>query len=126
MALSRIWSAFIITAIIVASFKYFLSHDQQIFSRMVTGKADDPYDSIGYTFLGSPQKGGFSSREDFGKLLAPYGYSLKDSVQNSSVLITDNEASDSVKILKSINPSLSVFTYRSIQKKLVKKADGII
>jgi spore maturation protein SpmA len=42
MALSRIWSAFIIVAILVASIKCFFFGNTEIFSWMVTGKADDP------------------------------------------------------------------------------------
>jgi len=52
MALSRIWCAFIVIAISVASFKYFFFSDsQKIFSQMVVGKKTDtsytkPIDSI--------------------------------------------------------------------------------
>lgn len=42
MALSRIWSAFIIVAIVVASFKCFFLGQSEIFNWMVIGKADDP------------------------------------------------------------------------------------
>ena len=42
MALSRIWSAFIVIAIVVASFKCFVLGNSQIFSWMVIGKAGDP------------------------------------------------------------------------------------
>ena len=38
MALSRIWSAFFITSILVAAFKWIFSNDNTIFSRMVIGK----------------------------------------------------------------------------------------
>ncbi len=42
MALSRIWSAFIIIAMLVASFKFFAgSGEKQVFSSMVIGKAGD-------------------------------------------------------------------------------------
>lgn len=42
MALSRIWSAFIIIAILVAGFKFFaVDGDQQIFTQMVIGKNGD-------------------------------------------------------------------------------------
>ena len=42
MALSRIWSAFIIIAIVVAGFKFFaVDGDQQIFTQMVIGKNGD-------------------------------------------------------------------------------------
>jgi spore maturation protein SpmA/spore maturation protein SpmB len=126
MALSRIWSAFIITAILVAGFKWIFSHDNTIFSRMVIGKADDPYDSASYAMIGSPQKFGYPSADAFSKYLAGYGYTLKDSINNSSVLITDNLNADSVAIARKANPAIRVFTYRSIQSKLIKKADGII
>jgi spore maturation protein SpmA/spore maturation protein SpmB len=42
MALSRIWSAFIIVAIVVACFKCFFLGQSEIFNWMVTGKAGDP------------------------------------------------------------------------------------
>lgn len=42
MALSRIWSAFIIVSIAVAAFKCFFLGQTQIFSWMVIGKASDP------------------------------------------------------------------------------------
>jgi spore maturation protein SpmA/spore maturation protein SpmB len=42
MALSRIWSGFILVAIIVASIKCFFFGQSEIFNWMVIGKADDP------------------------------------------------------------------------------------
>jgi spore maturation protein SpmA/spore maturation protein SpmB len=42
MALSRIWAAFIIVAIAVASIKCFFLGNTEIFNWMVVGKADDP------------------------------------------------------------------------------------
>lgn len=42
MALSRIWSAFIIVAIVVAGIKCFFFGHSDIFNWMVIGKADDP------------------------------------------------------------------------------------
>jgi spore maturation protein SpmA len=41
MALSRIWSAFIIVAIIVAAAKFISGNEKQVFSAMVTGKKGD-------------------------------------------------------------------------------------
>jgi len=41
MALSRIWSAFIIIAIIVAAAKFISGNEKQVFSTMVTGKKGD-------------------------------------------------------------------------------------
>jgi spore maturation protein SpmA len=41
MALSRIWSAFIIVAILVAAVKFFSGSEKQVFTTMVTGKKGD-------------------------------------------------------------------------------------
>src|SRR5258708_6376010 len=41
MALSRIWSAFIIIAVLIASYKFFSGKEKTIFTSMVTGKAGD-------------------------------------------------------------------------------------
>jgi spore maturation protein SpmA/spore maturation protein SpmB len=46
MALSRIWSAFIIVAIVVASIKCIFSGQTAIFNWMVIGKADDPLNPL--------------------------------------------------------------------------------
>lgn len=47
MALSRIWSAFIIVAIVVACFKCFFLGQTDIFNWMVIGKASDPGNPLG-------------------------------------------------------------------------------
>ncbi|MDB5192273.1 MAG: spore maturation protein [Segetibacter sp.] len=126
MALSRIWSAFIIVAVLVAASKAFFFGDNQIFSQMVTGKADDAYDTVRYVMVGSPETSGISSREGFGKYLGSYGYVPADSAHPPAVVICENTISDSVTVLKGINPAIKVHTYRSIQSTLYKKADGII
>lgn len=125
MALSRIWSAFIIVAIAVALFRSLLG-DGQIFSRMVVGKADDPYDSVYYTTTGSPKSAGYTSEEAFTSFVGGYGYSRSDSAHRATVLVTDNPQSDSARMLVAANPALKVYSYRSIQNRLTKKADGII
>ena len=126
MALSRIWSAFIIVAVLVAASKAFFLGDNHIFSQMVTGKADDAYDTVRYAMVGSPQSSGIASKEVFSKYVGSYGYTPADSAHPPTVIITENEQADSVLMLQSLSPGIKVFTYRSIQSKLVKKADGII
>ncbi len=126
MALSRIWSAFIIIAVLVAASKAFFSGDTRIFSNMVVGKADDAYDTVRYVMVGSSQSSGITSREGFGKYLAGYAYVPADSAHPANAIISDNANNDSVALLRGINPTVQVFTYRSVQSKLVKKADGII
>src|SRR6266487_1653633 len=126
MALSRIWAAFIIIAVLVASYKWIFNNDQNIFSRMVVGRADDPYDTVYYATIGSPEKSGMVSAENFSKNLLSYGYKPKDSVHNATVLVTDDMNADSVSFYKNSNLNIKIYTYRSIQNKLSRKADGII
>lgn len=123
MALSRIWSAFIIIAIMVAAWRSFRG-DEQIFSRMVVGKASDPYDSVYYVPLGSPATLGLSS--SFPSLLQEYGYVRADSAHKATVLLTDRLDNDTINAVKAVNPGIKVFTYRTIQSRLERKTDGII
>lgn len=123
MALSRIWSAFIILAVLIAAFRM-AGGDETIFNRMVVGKASDPYDSVYFVGIGSPLNQNLSPRYiDF---LKEYGYTKTDSVQRASVLLTDHLTHDSVLLIKGIHPAIKIFTYKSIQTRLQRKADGII
>src|SRR5436853_3681731 len=101
MALSRIWAAFIITAVLVASYKWIFNNEQNIFSRMVVGKADDAYDSVSYMAIGSPEKFNYT-RKTFSDYIGGYGYKT-DSVNKATVLVTDNKNSDSTRILQALN-----------------------
>jgi spore maturation protein SpmA/spore maturation protein SpmB len=123
MALSRIWSAFIIIAIAVALFRMF-GGDEKIFSRMVVGKSDDTYETIYYSVSGSPTNAGYTSAEAFQSYLKNYGYVPADSANAPSVVIAENM--DSVTAIHSRLPAAQVYTYKSIQSKLTKNADGII
>ncbi|MEP7164185.1 MAG: nucleoside recognition domain-containing protein [Ferruginibacter sp.] len=123
MALSRIWSAFIIIAVLIASIKM-VSGDQKIFNRMVVGKSSEKYDSTYYFAVGSPLKQKLSPRYiDF---LKEYGYHRTDSAPQATVLLTDDLQHDSINIVKAVNPSIKVYTYTAVQKKLVRNVDGII
>ncbi|MDQ6812970.1 MAG: spore maturation protein, partial [Bacteroidota bacterium] len=126
MALSRIWSAFIIIAVIVASFKAAFFKDNQIFSQMVAGKADDALDTVRYVMLGRPSGAGITSKEGFGKYLSGYGYIAADSAHAASIVISDDANKDSITLLKAVNKNIVVISYKSLQSRLVKKADGII
>lgn len=126
MALSRIWSAFIIIAVSVASFKAVFFGDRNIFSQMVVGKSDDAFDTTRYTTLGNPSDAGFNSKDAFTKYLSGYGYVKADSVHPASILITDKVNNDSIEVVRKYSPGVVVYTFESIQSRLVKKADGII
>lgn len=123
MALSRIWSAFIIVAILVGAFKYFALGDKDIFSRMVTGKSDDAYETVYYKLIGEPDKKEAVTKKAFVDYVKDYGYIPADSVHAPVVVIASR---DSVSSIKAANSALKVFTYTSIKSKLIKKTDGVI
>jgi spore maturation protein SpmA/spore maturation protein SpmB len=122
MALSRIWAAFIIVSVFVACFKWIAWKDNDIFNRIVVGKADDTY---GYSVVGQPN-GVNMMRDSFAKKMSLLGLSLNDQVTNSKYLFTDDLFSDSTKILKTQCPSLIVMTYSQALTRIQKPVDGII
>lgn len=123
MALARIWSAFIIIAIIVALVRM-IGGDQKIFTRMVVGKSSDKYDSVYYYGIGSPLNQKLSPK--YREFLQEYGYYKTDSIRQAAVLLTDNPVHDSVNIVRALKPGITTYTYTSVQKTLVRKVDGII
>jgi spore maturation protein SpmA/spore maturation protein SpmB len=124
MALSRIWAAFIIIAITVAGYKCFFGGDNKIFTRMVTGKADDAYASIYYVAVG--ETGQASTREEFLANIGNYGYLPADSAHPANVIISNNATADSVQILKAAHAGAEVRSYEDIRSKLTKHVDGVI
>jgi spore maturation protein SpmA/spore maturation protein SpmB len=123
MALSRIWSAFIIVAIVVAGIRG-IGGDSNIFNRMVVGKSSDAYDTVYYYSIGSPVNQGMAA--NYYGLLKEYGYTKTNSIAQAKVLLSDNLSHDSVNIVKAVNPAISIHTYKSIQSKLEKRVDGIL
>src|SRR5829696_10507279 len=123
MALSRIWSAFIIIAVVVASFQWLVYGNNVIFNRMVVGKADDAYP---YVLTGYDRDTTKASRDAFISSIKPYGFAKQDSAKNFRFIITNNPASDTVKALKKIAPEATVYTYDYVKKIGSKPVDGII
>jgi len=124
MALSRIWSAFIIIAIFVAGYRCIVTDGQSdIFTRMVTGKSSDV---CTYTTVGSPAANGFATMDSFAKTIKPFAYKKSDKADEWNTIITDNPFSDSVLQLKKEYPALRVFTYTQVLNRQQKPVDGII
>ncbi|MBS1655819.1 MAG: spore maturation protein [Bacteroidetes bacterium] len=123
MALSRIWAAFIIVAVLVGSVRM-ATGDKSVFNRIVVGKSSDKYDTVYYYAIGQPSSLGLSDK--YADLIKEYGYYRTDSIGQATVVLTNNIAQDSVKLVQGINPSLDVYTFKSIQTKFSKKTDGII
>jgi len=126
MALSRIWSAFIIIAVLVAGYQWLGRGNEVIFNRMVVGKSDDSYPYI----LTGAYKGDTSvqAKDAFISQVKPFGFVRKDSagIKDARYIITDNPASDTVKALKKIIPDANVYTYEYALKVGMKPVDGII
>ncbi len=123
MVLSRIWSAFIIIAALVAGIRM-INGDEKIFTRMIVGKSSDKSDSIFYYTIGSPLNQNLSPK--YADLLKEYGYYKADTLPKATVLLTDNMAHDSVNLIKAAKSSIKTYTYVSVQKKFVRKVDGVI
>jgi len=122
MALSRIWAAFIITSILVACFKWIVWRDNDIFNRMVVGKADD---TNGFVMSGAATSAGISE-DSFIRKMNSVSLSLNNKTTNSKYLFVSDLFSDSAKILKHQNPSLITMTYSQALKRIQKPVDGII
>jgi len=125
MALSRIWSAFIIIAVLVAASRWIFSADEKIFNRMVSGKSDEAYDSVRYAIIGQPS-GDDASGERFARSISVYGFIPADSAHPATFLIADKMENDSVSLYRSAHPGIQVYTFNTILWKLVKRSDGII
>jgi spore maturation protein SpmA/spore maturation protein SpmB len=121
MALSKIWSAFIVIAIVLAGYKcLFVDGQGDIFSRMVAGKADDSYACYA---IGTPDG---ISVDSFFKKVAPFAYSRRPNAEECNTIVTDNVKADSVLLLKAKLPALKVFTYAQVLNRLQKPVDGVI
>lgn len=121
MTLTRIWAAFVMIAFLVGSIRM-MNGDEKIFMRMVTGKSTDKNDSTFYVVAGDPTRLGLST--SYPTFLADYGYYSTDQPSKASYLLTDQQThTDSISKLY---PHLQVYTFISIQTKLVKRVDGVI
>ncbi|MBN8783087.1 MAG: spore maturation protein [Terrimonas ferruginea] len=125
MALSRIWSAFIIVALSVALFRFAFNGSQDdIFGRMVTGSSKDEFR---FYAIGDPAKYGYPSLDSFARKVAPYSFKRQDAPDESTkFLLTDNLASDSVKILTDKFKALRAVEYSYVTGRLQKPVDGVI
>lgn len=123
MTLSRIWSGFVIVAILVAGIRM-IGGDGKIFTRMVVGKSSDKYDSVYFFSVGKPERQGLSDR--YFELMKEYGFHRSADPARASLLVSDGLSSDSVNLILASHPGLEVYSYATIQKKMVRKVDGII
>jgi spore maturation protein SpmA/spore maturation protein SpmB len=123
MALSRIWSAFIIISILVAAYHWLVQGNETIFNRMVVGRADDAYP---YVMIGA-YNGDTSAKakSDFATVMKPFGFVQKDSVKDSKYIITDDPNSDTIRAVRKITPDVTVYSYRHAKAIAIRPVDGI-
>src|SRR5215470_826165 len=102
MALSRIWSAFIIISVFVAAYHWLVQGNETIFNKMVVGRGDDTYP---YVMIGA-YKGDTSvkAKSDFATAIKPFGFVQKDSIKDAKYIIAEDPNSDTIRTLKKIAP----------------------
>jgi len=125
MALSKIWSAFILVSLLVAAALFFTNPSRDdIFSRLVTGTAKDEFK---YYATGSPAAYGYNDTDQFALAMQPYGYRPASAPgEDCKYLVTDDPESDSLTVIRSRFPSIRVVDYAYLLGKRQKPVDGII
>ncbi len=120
MALSRIWSAFIIVALLVASYHFiFNSSRDDVFGRMVTGTSKDEYKYIAI--------GDSATVASLSKEMKEYGYVLQTTAdKETKYIVSANVAADTVLTLQKNFTSARAVTYSYIQARKQKMMDGVI
>lgn len=110
MALSRIWAAFILIAVLVAGYKSFSGQDKDIISRMVSGKSGDAYDTVYYQATTVLPEG-------FAGKISSFGYQPADSLHPATLAIGPKESSAG---------GIPVLTTAQVENRLTRHTDGII
>lgn len=120
MALSRIWSAFIVVALLVASYHFiFNSSRDDVFGRMVTGTSKDEFK---YVAIGDSATVASLSKE-----MKEYGYILQTTAdKETKYIVSANVAADTVLKLQKNFTSARAVTYSYIQARKQKMMDGVI
>ena len=120
MALSRIWSAFIIVALLVAGYHFTFNNSRDdIFGRMVTGTSKDEYKFV--SILDS------ASTATLAKEMKDYGYVLqKEADKETKYILADRGKTDSALILQSKFAAARIVGPDYIVGRKQKPMDGII
>lgn len=120
MALSRIWSAFIIIAMAVATFLFVFNKSRDdVFGKMVTGTAKDEYKYI--SLLDS------LSTADISNQMSEYGFVFQNEVdKDTKYIITDRLTHDSATKIQAKFPAIRIVGPDYILGKKQKPVDGII
>ena len=122
MALSKIWSSFIIVSLLVASFQCFVLSDDGIFNRMVIGKADDQkLNPIYYSIQQDLYPSKFDNQPDFIEYAKGFSFFIADSAHKAQLIVFGNG-----ELQTALMQSQSAVSLKQFENKLVRQADGII
>lgn len=125
MALSKIWAAFIIAAVLMAGIRFTFNGDKDVFSRMVTGSSSDPYTTTYYDISYDNGKSALPSIADFEKRIQGYGYVPADSTHPATVLIAA-PGNATANTYTATHPGIKIKSHDAISRTLYKHNDGII
>lgn len=125
MALSRLWSGFIIVALLVGTWLFIFNPSRDdIFGRMVTGTSKDEFQ---YVAMGDVTKYGRPTVDSFAREMGDYGYKKQDVVgTNTKYLVTDDVHADTIKQITREFTAVRPVTYDYILGKKQKPVDGIL
>lgn len=124
MALTRIWSAFILIAISMAIYQSFsIPGREDLFTRMVTGRSDDAQT---WYAVGPASWQGTVNADSLNRVMMPYGYKRQTSPGEASLLVYQPQQTDSVQKLLTEQPSLKSFSVAAFLNRRFKPADGIV
>ncbi len=120
MALSRIWSAFIIIALSVAAFHFIFNNSRDdIFGRLVTGTSKDEFKYV--SVLDSV------STADINKQMEGYSYVLQTAAdKETKYIIADRFTNDTATKIQAKSPAIRIVGPDYILGKKQKPVDGII
>ncbi|MFN8305129.1 MAG: nucleoside recognition domain-containing protein [Ferruginibacter sp.] len=120
MALSRIWSAFIIIAISVAGYHFFFNSSRDdVFSRMMTGTSKDEFKYV--SLLDSTSTAGIHAQ------MKDYSYVLqKEADKETRYILADASLQDSAARIQSKFAASRIVTASYILGRKQKPIDGVI
>lgn len=122
MALSRIWTAFILIALAMATVQFIWVEGQQdIFARLVTGKSDDSY----ATYFQPRADWDSVAQQAFQAKAKSVGYKSVDAAADAAVIVIQPNDPSFDSLHRAFSQA-TIYSYEALQNRLRKPVDGII
>ena len=125
MALSKIWSAFIIIALLMATTQWLTNASRDdVYSKMITGTSKDEYKYVAY---GQPNYKGITTVDSMARYMADYGYKRQEKLdENTKYIITNTVSADSIVKKAASFPAARIVSFEYILGRTQKPLDGIL